>query len=240
MKVWIPALFSMVALAQVPSFEVAAIRPHEGAVTQTGVRISGTQVELMALTLRGMLTYAYLLEPYQVEGGEGWTRDMRFDVTAKAPGDVEVTHPQVRQMVQKLLADRFGLKLQRVTRELPVYALVVAKGGHKLKENPDGPGGMRMRSRGNEYALTLLGATVDSLAKQLTPGEIVDLPVIDKTGLTGKYDGELKAMIGPSATGPDGESIFTAFEEQLGLKLEKTKAPMEIFVIEKAERPSEN
>ncbi len=220
-----PTLFSVVALAQVPSFDVAVIRPHEGQLRATGVRISGTQVEFMALTLHGMVTYAYSLEDYQVDGGDGWTRDVRFNITAKAPGDVAPTRPQVRQMLQSLLADRFGVKLRRETRDLPAYALTVAKGGHKLKENPSGPDQLRLEARGNVYTLTLLGTTPEGLARQLTPGEFVDLPVIDKTGLTGKYDGELKATIGPSATGPDGESIFTAFEEQLGLKLEKTKAP---------------
>jgi uncharacterized protein (TIGR03435 family) len=181
--------------------------------------------------------------------------------------------PQVRKMLQALLADRFKLALSHETKDLPVYALQVAKNGPKFHEStfkpperpPDSPPpplgqgtrpmqGIRMNGRGE---LTVTYVDLPMFANMLS--RIVGRIVVDKTGLTGKYDFTLKwtpeegqgpMMPGGRGTGPDGAapapaessgpSIFTALQEQLGLKLDSEKAPTDVLVIQHVERPSEN
>lgn len=186
----------------------------------------------------------------------------RYDITAKAEGDGSPSPEQLRPMVQALLADRFKLAVHRGTKELSMYALVVGKNGPKLKENhdvePDAPsptGGRRLRGAqfrmgrglisGQRVPMTMLAS---QLAQQLGRA------VVDKTGLKGNYDFSLEwtpeegLPLGPKEGGSDapppsdasGPSIYTALQEQLGLKLEATKGPVEILVIDHIEKASEN
>ncbi len=148
-----------------------------------------------------------------------------YQVTAKAEGDAVPTKEQFQQMLQALLADRFQLKLHRETKELPAYELVVSKNGHKLKDATEDPslhtvwnsGRVVEKYSGKKVPMTELAFVLKTQAGR---------PVIDKTGLTGKYDFELQWAPGdaPAADG-SAPSIFTAVQEQLGLKLESTKAP---------------
>jgi uncharacterized protein (TIGR03435 family) len=142
-------------------------------------------------------------------------------------------------MLRALLADRFQLSLHREERETPVYALVVDKKGPKFSESgPDAPKGMWMKSNG---VIDGLGATMTQLAGYFSNSNGVDRPVLDLTGLTGNYAFKLE-WSNPLAGTPDSSapSIFTALPEQLGLKLEPRRAPVEVFVIDRAEMPGEN
>lgn len=138
-------------------------------------------------------------------------------------------------MRQALLADRFKLQIRRETKEMPVYALVVAKGGLKLKESRVI---VKMWSAGGGR-ITIKAGRTDDLVIGLTSD--VDRAVVNKTGLTGKYDIDLKWTTDDRQGTPDaGPSIFTALEEQLGLKLMPTKGPVDVLVVDHVERPSEN
>ena len=140
-------------------------------------------------------------------------------------------------MLQTMLADRFQLKIHRESKELAVYALIVGKSGPKLKESTAaGPAGYR----GTPGQFTFSNGSITSLVSFLT--NRVDRHVLDRTGLTGSYDFKLEWTPEASTPAPDsnGPSIFTAIQEQLGLKLEATKSAVEIIVIDHAEKPSAN
>jgi uncharacterized protein (TIGR03435 family) len=227
------------------AFEVASIRPHKGMYTVVRSSISGPKVTIEAYGLLGLIMDAYHLNAsYQISGGPSWMDSDfdRFDIVANAPGEGTPTADDVRRMLQTLLADRFQLKLHRETRERPVYALVVAKNGTKLKESaPDKEFSISVGG-GRTSHLTMTKATMEQLAVQLSTSGL-DRPVLDKTGLAGHYDITLNWIPeynGPPAPDSNGISVFTAVQEQLGLKLEPKKAPVEILVIDHVEKPSEN
>jgi uncharacterized protein (TIGR03435 family) len=244
------AIFTVtVALAQTTAFEVASIRLHEGMIGRVGRSVSGTAFTVDAYTVLQLVTAAYNVKEYQVEGATGWMLWDRYDIAARSPGDIAPSTDQIGLMLQSLLAERFQLRLRWETRETPVYSLVVAKGGAKLRES--GSDGPRVSSgRPGETMQIRFTGTPIMLAERLRPLPGVDRPVFDKTGLTGRYDFvltlapfTLRVPPDPAAApviGPSGESLFTAIEEQLGLKLESQKAPIEVLVIEHVERPSEN
>jgi uncharacterized protein (TIGR03435 family) len=222
------------------TFEVASIRPHAGEVTQVAVFISGPQVRIVAYGLTGLIMDAFHRQRYQISGLQGWMDSDRYDIVANAPTEDAPTSANVETMVRALLVERFGLKFHLEKRESPVYALVVGKSGPKLKESTADHLSVTVRSaRSNQ--LTVAKATMDLLAIQLSSS--VDRPVFDKTGLRGFYDVTLDWTSdygGPPAADPNGVDIFTALQEQLGLKLEPQKAPIEMLVIDHAQRPSEN
>jgi uncharacterized protein (TIGR03435 family) len=227
------------------AFEVASIRPHKGMYTVVRVSISGPKVTIEAYSLLGLIMDAYHLNAsYQISGGPNWVDSDadRFDIVANAPGEVAPSGEDVRLMLQTLLADRFQLKLHPETKERPVYALVVAKNGPKLKESAPDKDFSTTVAGGRAAQLTMTKATMEQLAIQLSTGGL-DRPVVDKTGLAGQYDITLNWIpeyAGPPAPDSNGVNIFTAVQEQLGLKLEPQKAPIEILLIDHVERPSEN
>ena len=203
-------------------------------------------------TLKDLIVFAYGLQARQVSGGPAWIENERFDITGKPdlPGMPSVN--QLMTMVQKLLEERFQLKFHREKRELSVYAITVAKTGAKLakSEAPGNLPGFGGRGPGN---ISVRNSSMADFAGFLQ-ARIVDRPVVDQTGLTGRYDFTLKwtpdsnqpptpgQPPAPAATTeadapPD---LFGAFLQQLGLKLEATKAPVDVMVLDKAEKPTEN
>ena len=229
------------------AYEVVSIHPNKptegvityGRVTKDGFVNTGATVHSLIMSAYGLIT------DDQLVGAPVWTNSDRFDIQAKMDADTAAAFDKLSrderkrqngQMLQALLADRFHLKVHRETKEIPVYALVVAKGGSKLKEVPantyggysTGPG--MLKGHGieiSQFVLSLSGPA----------GRLV----VDKTGLTGKYDLDLKWTPADSQGSDDsGPSIFAALEEQLGLKLESTKAPEDIVSVEHVERPTEN
>jgi uncharacterized protein (TIGR03435 family) len=252
------------------SFDVATIKPHEGILTITGLINRPDGLRAAADTLADMMTSAYGVRTEdQVSGGPEWVKSDRYDVEAKMSAEDAAEFQKLspdamkerrRQMLRALLEDRFHLQTHFVTKEIPAYELVVAKGGPKLKDAAtDTDEHVRKGPDGKPIAgvmwflkdtCTAQGYTIASLANMLSqPFAGVGRPVLDKTGLTGTYNftldwsPQMKAMPGGAATASapseDMPSIFTALQE-LGLKLQPATGPEKIVVIDHVERPSEN
>jgi uncharacterized protein (TIGR03435 family) len=233
-------------------FEVASVKARQpgSLITVVGGAPSGSRLTLEAMSLSDLISWAYDIKPWQVAGGPSWAgiqRDRttlnsatrRFDIAAKAEGGAARSPEEFRRMLQSLLADRFHLASHRETRDTPVYVLVVDKGGPKFKESaPDAKGFLRMNGGGK---ITASGGSMTQLVGWFSNANGVERPVIDQTGLTGRYDFTL-TWSNPLAAAPDPAepSIFTAMPEQLGLKLEPRRAPVEVFVIDRADIPDEN
>jgi uncharacterized protein (TIGR03435 family) len=192
-----------------------------------------------------MIQYAYNVRDSQISGGPGWVRSDRYDVTAKPEGSAR--DQEMKQMLQALLAERFQLRFHRQTQEGAIYALLIGKNGPKLQPAPESDNsGISSNNTGVRTTMKGTNITMAELAASL--GDRVGRPVVDKTGLGGKFDFELSwAPDLTLATGvPDpaanfsGPSIFTALQEQLGLRLDSQKGPIEMLLIEGAERPAEN
>lgn len=179
---------------------------------------------------------------YMIDGPD-WLTTERFDIEATFPGDTPL--PQVRQMMQTLLAERFKLALHRETRQLPAYSLAVAKNGPKIHPAEDGQGRTSIGPGRLEATKIAMQRLADLLARP------VGLPVIDSTGVKGVFDFTLQwspdeapkmaTTDGNEAAGVAGPSIFTALQEQLGLKLTREKAPIEILIVDHIEKaPTQN
>jgi uncharacterized protein (TIGR03435 family) len=231
-------------LAQGPSratFEVASIKPHPEPITfSSDPSVHGMRVTATASTLHDLITSAYHVRYDQISGGPNWAGSDHFDMSAKAEGEGALTMERARPMLQALLADRFQLKIHLETREVPMYALVVRKNGPKLQESAaadESKSGITANSSGMH--LTVSKGTMAQLALWLS-GNGAGRPVIDKTGLTGHYSYELTWVNGTPGPDVEGPSLFTALQEQIGLRLEPTKGPSEIVVIDHAEKPSAN
>lgn len=234
-----------------PAFEAASIRVRQGA-PQWKFAISGTRLTIESYTLFGLLQEAYNLQNYEVQNtgvpALFLSNDTLYDITAKAEGDGTPTRDQFRQMLQALLTDRFKLKVHREPVETPVYALIVGKGGPKFKpSSPNADPTVRFSCTSSNcssnYVMTMPRGTMEDLTHALSGAG--DRPVVDQTGLTGMFDIKLTyrpAYIKSSSPEPDLNdiSIFTAVQDQLGLKLEPRKATIEILVVDSVEKPSEN
>jgi uncharacterized protein (TIGR03435 family) len=241
-------LLSIVALtasAQTPAFEVASIKPNRSLGGMSSIHLSKGRVSMENVSLRKVMLNAYGIpddREYTIDGSGSLTTE-RFDINATFPGDTPL--PQVRQMMQTLLAERFKLVLHRETRQLPMYSLVIAKNGLKIHPAEDGQG----RTSSGPGRLEATKITMQRLADLLAHS--VGLPVIDSTGVKGVFDFTLQwspdeapkivAADGNEAAGVAGPSIFTALQEQLGLKLMSEKRPVEILVVDHIEKaPTEN
>ncbi len=234
------------ALAQtaaIPRFDVASIRPVPAMAREPiDFRIQpGGRLTITNLTLKIMVREAFGVKNYQIAGGPVWLDTDRFDVVAKA--DDDPSRKQMMTMLQALLAERFQLKVHRETKEGHVYALVAAKGGAKLKPSTADQSYVGLSRNtptdqvGVSYTITGQKAAMAMFAERL--GELeLGRPVLDRTGLQGEFDFRLDYG---TADNPGTEpSIFTAIQEQLGLKLESAKGPVETLVIDGAEKPSAN
>lgn len=226
-----------------PSFEVASIRENPGPWhVLEGYSPSGPRLTLEGWSIRALVQEAYGLKPYQVINNQSIT--LFYNIAAKAEGEASLTRDQFRPLLQRLLADRFALKVHRETREIPVYVMVIGKNGPKLKESdPDEPDKYHVGVNGRNQSVELQQGTMGQLAESIPGAVLADRPVIDQTGLTGKYDIRLEATpyfrINNSPQ-PDDLSVFEAIQQQLGLKLEPQKEPIEVLVVDRIEKPTEN
>jgi uncharacterized protein (TIGR03435 family) len=237
-----------------PAFEVATIRPSDPARREQIITLRGAEVITTNVTVHDLINLAYWLHPKQLTGGPPWTESDKFDMTGKpdAPGQPNVD--QMKIMIQKLLADRFQLKYHLEKRDLSAYAVRITKAGAKIIKSQDDPKGLP----GFYFGRTAAGTTLsfrNSPMSQVTAvlQNFLDQPVVDQSGLSEKYDftltftldsaqaARLNGLPAPAADNPDAApDVFTAFQQQLGLKLESTKAPVDVMVIDKVEKPSEN
>ncbi len=235
---------SLSATAQAPAFDVASVKLHKQAVAEGGNRESidsaPGSLTIRNASLNSCIKWAYLVSDYQI-AGPSWLMVEKYDITAKAADHAPLN--QLRQMLQALLADRFQLQFHRETRDKPVYTLVAAKSGPKLhKAEPGGNTSMR----GENGAFVFHGTSMPQFADDLSTLSQVDRPVLDRTGIPGSFDfnlkfGESNDEMKRALIAGDGASIFTLIQDQLGLKLEARKEPVAILVIDRAERvPVEN
>jgi len=231
------------------AFEVASVKPRSPDGRGMNIQIApGGRFAATNASLRLLLKTAYGMRDFQISGAPAWFDSDRYDIVAKAESEPNVSEARIRLMLQGLLADRFKLELRREKKEMTVYSMVIGKNGSKLKEvKPDGDDmnrGVRLKGIGRVTGVT---ASTSQLAEALSDialnGEhIVDRPVIDRTGLTGTYDFTLAWTPEHGGASPElsGPSIFTAVQEQLGLRLVEQKSPVEIFVIDHVAKASVN
>lgn len=246
--------------AQSPSFEVAVIRLNKTGGGNSDSDTDNNRFTAVNVSLKSLLQYdAYGIPGSRIFGGPKWLESARFDVEAKMDDEtmarLKTLDRQQRNLLtqaifQQLLADRFQLKTHWETRELPIYALVAGKSGPKLKPTTDTAGNSGTSSSGNGSSVSFkaTGLTLEQFTESLTSSASPDLgrEVIDKTGIQGRYDITLNWIrdSGANASGDpaqgSGPSLFTAIQEQAGLKLEPSKGPVRVLVIDHAEMPSDN
>ena len=246
--------------ASVPVFDVASIRIDKSEESARSHIISSpndSHFRAINVTLKSLLQWAYTIPDTRIVGGPAWLGSTKFDINAKADPSVddqmrglssEAGRLQKQKMLQALLADRFQLKLHQETRELPIYALVLAKGGPKFQ--PSQINGTTVDSRRGEISVKGSDDTIALLADALARS--LDRVVVNESGIHGRFELDLKwspdpgtAGLGPSGSGasaadPALPSIFTAIQEQLGLKLEPKKGPVSVLVLDRLDLPSEN
>jgi uncharacterized protein (TIGR03435 family) len=228
-----------------PDWDVATVKPSDP-TSPGGQRINlrGRQVVFQNTTVEQFLLLGYGLQKSQLAGEPDWVKTERWNVDGLANVDGKPNWKQTQGMMRKLLAERFGLKLHPEQREMPVFALTIAKGGPKLTPNASDPDGLMDQQNtevNGQHAENLKNTPVPELALILQFH--VDRPVVDQTGLKGRYDFQLKWTVDESKAPTDGSAapgLFTAIQEQIGLKLEPVKAPADMLVIDAVERPSAN
>jgi uncharacterized protein (TIGR03435 family) len=246
-------------LAQTPAgrpafdtFEVATIKPTApdwkgGRYT----RMQGAEFVARNYTLKVLISVAYNLSPRVISGGPDWVDSEHYDIFAKPPGSLRPNILEQAQMLRKLLAERFNLTFHREPKVLSIYALGIARNGPKLAEGTPSPNGPP------PLAIVIGPHGVWLPARDTSIGEFIsvmqraalDRPIVDKTGLSGRYDfklawtpdesqfGGIAPRDSPESTEPD---LFTAIQQQLGLKLEATRGPVDMLVIDHLQRPTEN
>jgi uncharacterized protein (TIGR03435 family) len=250
--------------AQTFSFEAASVKPAspDNPPGQGLSRAPGGRFTAVNAPLRFLILYAYQLQGHQLVGAPEWTASERFDIVAKMEGDppsiVTAGPDPMRLATQTLLGERFGLRVRRETRELDIYALTMARSGGQpgrgLKPSPEDCAVMAARARASAAAPGPDRAPPFVCGQKFGPGRIrfggyplslfanglsqaVGRAVVDRTGLTGNWSFELTYAAEPSPSS-DAPSLFTAIQEELGLKLEATKGPVDVLVVESVERPT--
>lgn len=253
----VPTIFGQSTPVDNQSFAVASIRLVHPDTIQSSFRSTPHGgIQATNVTLNLLIQMAYGVMPEQVSGGPRWADSEQYDVNAKGPdeplggSDPNLSREQlVLTRLKMLLADRFQLRVRRESRQMAGYALVIAKGGPKFGQTQHSEERIRQTRLGE-----IIGedASIDILTKVIHAH--VEQNVIDVTGLKGRYDFSLHWAQdipgagpndstpgrGQSFTGSGGPSIFTALEEQLGLKLQAQKVPTDVIIIENAERPTPN
>jgi uncharacterized protein (TIGR03435 family) len=228
------------------SFDVASIKLHEGPPLRLAITTSGQRLTADCSNVATLMMNAYNLKVPMVSASP-LVRDGEpcWDIMAKAEGDAVPTNAQFRQMLKSLLAERFQLKVHTEMRETPVYALVVGKGGMKFKESdPDADATGHYDMKGRNIVITYARAGMSDIVHAVT-NALLDRLVVDHTGLTGTYNITLTYTPNYRAnreSEPDlGDiTVFQAIEEQLGLKLEARKEPVEVLVVDNVEKPTAN
>ena len=237
-----------------PGFEVATIKPTDPSVQGKGFRVQGRHFSTLNTTLTEIIAFAYGVQQKQVVNGPAWMDVDHFDLSAQPDLEGQPSDKQWKNMVKKLMADRFGLKFHADKREMAAYVLTMAPGGNKMTANTGGGAlpGLFFTKLGT---LRVNNATMTDFAN-LMQSSVFDRPVVNHTALEGRWDFILKwtpdetqfpnmpaAMKVPppqtdAADAPP--TVYKAVQEQLGLKLESTKAQVDVMVVDHVEKPSDN
>jgi uncharacterized protein (TIGR03435 family) len=233
-------------------FEAASIKPTTSPDGRSLLQALPGRLTMRNIALKRLILIAWDVQDYQVAGDPAWTGSEHYDVQAKADGNASAQEME-GPMLQALLEERFRLRVHRETRQVPVYELSIASGGAKLQRSTEAscvaPGaacGFHLTTDGLNRTLEVKGVTMEMLAGNLSRSYNSSLGrnVFDKTGLAGAFDVRLAWTIDP--LNPDlaaeltAPSIRGALQEQLGLKLESTKAAAEVLIIDHIEKPSAN
>jgi uncharacterized protein (TIGR03435 family) len=238
------------------AFEVATIKPVDsGPKSARYITMQGDNHFIAkSYTLKMLIAAAYSLNPITISGGPGWIDSDTFDIAAVTPGEVRPVHQEQMRMLQTSLKDRFTLQFHLQPKQLSVYSLQIAKGGPKLTPttaDPSAPvvvGPAILYEESTSVKLPVRNATLGDFAT-LMQRAVLDRPVLDDTALTGRYDFDLKWAADSSQFGgnvpaapPDNNtaSLFTAVQEQLGLKLVPTRGTVQAIAIDSATKPTAN
>jgi uncharacterized protein (TIGR03435 family) len=227
-----------------PDWDVVTVKPSDpNSNGGQRIRLHGQHVTLLDHTVENLLLIGYGVQKSQLADEPNWVKTERWNVDGVADVEGEPSLRQLQEMMQKILAERFGLKLHHEQREMAVYALTVAKGGPKMTPNSSDPNGwmdQQNSASGGRDVEVLKNTSMADLALILQFR--VDRPVVDQTALKGRYDLKLQWTTdetrAPADDAPPG--LFTAIQEQIGLKLEPAKAPADVLVIDQVERPGAN
>jgi uncharacterized protein (TIGR03435 family) len=237
-------------------FDVATIKPAVDEQSGAFIRMqSAHRFYVKNYSLKSLVGAAYNLTPRAISGGPAWAVSDHYDILAGTPGEVQPNLDEQMSMLRKLLADRFKLTFHREQKEFSIYALTVAKNGSRLKEStapPDKLPELVSVVFPDRVLLPARNATMAEFASHLMNRGVLDRPVVDQTGLLGKYDfdlewaddetqfgGKLRKRASPD-DGSDKPDFFAAVPQQLGLRLDATKGLVDVLVIDQVERPSEN
>ena len=225
-----------------PAFEVSTIKPSGPDERGPRYMFDHRRFSVVHLTLSQLIQYAYDVQEKQISGMPEWVRTESYDVGAQPGGEGEPSSKQWQAMVKKLMAERFQLKLHDDNREMSIYVLTLATSGPKFarsQSNPNGETGLGF-GPGNMGATN---ATVADVAEAMQQGA-VDRPVVDQTGLSGRFDLRLRWTPADSPAGPQSDDappdLFTAMQEQLGLRMVAKKAPVRVLVMDRAQKPTAN
>lgn len=227
-----------------PTFEAVSIHPHPSPHVIATPSFSGPRCTLQGYTQALLIQEAYDLKGYQVQWAGKPQDSMYYDIIAKVDGDDPPDRAVFHHMLQALLAQRFNLHFHMETKLLPVYALTVGKGGPKFEQSaPDAAEHGYMGVHGRNQTIEAPRESMAALADQIQGSFAVDRPIIDRTGLPGYFNIRFEATpeFRAARSSEAGDlNVFTAVQEQLGLKLEPTKAEFPVLVIDHVEPPSEN
>lgn len=251
-----PPLPSPPAPEKLPQFEVASVKPSDPERGLMGVKVHpGGRVEVSRFELAGLVIAAFGVQPWQLSGGEPWTREIRYTIEARPSAEMAskvqdlryglftIEDKLLRQMLQALLIERFHLKFHRETRERDVLLLKLS--GDPLRLRPAQPLHQDDTDNNNSFSsigrvsgqYSIFATSMPQLA-HFASGFILRSPVLDRTDLKGSFDYRQKSDLDPTNNMEDSESSFYDFLKEAGLKLERSKGPVDIFVIDYAEKPS--
>lgn len=227
-----------------PSFEVATVKRSDPDDQRRRFNVDGRRVLVENQTVSAMMEVAFGVHPKQIQNLPAWAVTERFDVQGVPDEDGEPSLTQFREMLRKLLEDRFGLRLHTERRDMDRYALAIAKGGPKLEPSKSPPEALQTSNGSGtktSMSLKITNVSMENLILELQSAR--DRPVVDETGLKGRFDFSLTWARDDAPT-VDADNplpgFFTAIQEQMGLKLEPSKGPVNVLVVDKVELPSTN
>lgn len=247
-----PPVVPPMAVDAKPGFEVATVKPSNPDAQGKGFMVQGRHIRTVNTNLDDLLSFAYGIHAKQIVGAPDWAATQKFDIDGEPDQPGRPNHEQVKSLMVGLLAERFQLKFHHEKKELPVYALVATEKGAKLTKSQGDPSGLpRLMFRGLGD-LPVANATLEEFCGVMQAA-VLDRPVVDQTGIKGRYDftltwtpdesqfGAMGVKVPPPSDKPDAPpGLFAAIQEELGLKLEATKAPVDVLVIDHVEKPSAN
>jgi uncharacterized protein (TIGR03435 family) len=234
-----------------PAFEVVSVKPSNPDQHNAMLRMQGRQFSAANLSAATLIQITYGIHPRQLIGAPDWVEKDRYDIVGKPDVEGQPNNRQMRALLQKLLTGRFSLKFHHEKRELSVYTVVVAKSGAKLTVSEGDPKADPTMFFYGPGAFIAKNATIADFAG-LLQGGVLDRPVVDRSGLPGRYDFGLifrpdQPLAGDTANNPPApgdqdalEDIYGAVQKQLGLRLDATKTSVDVLVVDRLEKPSEN